>query len=113
MDNGVGDPAMTARPFYFKLCDSAELVPCSWYEAGKLLADYEGRCLAHTLTKKGISVSTAFLVFDHNPFGDKPVLWNTIVRTPQGQERLMGRYSSLDEAREGHTRCVAFLELVS
>lgn len=102
---------MAARPFFFKLQDRTP-VPCSWYEANVLLSDFEGRCLAFTRTRNGFQVSTAFLVFDHNAFGERPVLWNTIITDPDGGQRLMGRYSSEEDARRGHAHACSFLELV-
>lgn len=102
---------MTGRPFYFKL-ESFHPVPCSWYEAGKLLADPMGRCLRSTRLGNGTTVTTAFLVFDHNPFGQEPVLWNTIARDAHGNERLVGRYSCQKDAEKGHERAVAFLRIV-
>jgi hypothetical protein len=88
-------------------------VPCDAIEAGKLLASIEGRCVACERTPGRFWVSTAFLVFDHNALGDgPPVLWNTYVYAPDGSSKLMGRYSSLDEAVAGHREAVTFVGLV-
>lgn len=91
------------RPYYYKLELGRFPVPCTWYEAGVLLSNYQGRCLAHDPTPNGYRVSTAFLVFDHNLLGEgPPVLWNTIITDRQGNQRIYGKYATLEEARQGH-----------
>ncbi len=101
------------RPYYYKLELGRFPVPCSWYEAGVLLSNYHGRCVAHDMLASGHRISTAFLVFDHNVLGNgPPVLWNTIVTDPRGNERIYGRYSTFEEALEGHTSAVSVINLL-
>lgn len=76
------------------------------------MADFRGRAVCHDTLPSGFKVSTSFLVFDHDPFGSSPVLFNTIVTAPDGTERVLGRYGSLHEARAGHARALSFVKLV-
>ncbi len=101
------------RPIYYKLEMDQFPVPCTWYEAGVLLSDYRGRCLRYDETQNGYRVSTAFLVFDHNLLGDgAPVLWNTIVTKPDGNQRLYGKYATREAATQGHQNALAVLNLI-
>ncbi len=103
---------MAGRGFYYKL-DEGRPVPCSWYEAGVLLADFRGRTVCYDILSTGFRVSTSFLVFDHNPFGPSPVLFNTIATATDGTERVLGRYRTLAEAKRGHEQALSFLRLVA
>ena len=101
------------RPYYYKLELGQFPVPCSWYEAGVLLSNYQGRCLAHDTTVGGCKISTAFLVFDHNLLGEgPPVLWNTIVTDLKGNQRIFGKYATMEEALLGHETAKAVISLV-
>lgn len=101
------------RPYYYRLEAGRFPVPCSWYEAGVLLSNYHGRCLAHEALPNGFTVSTAFLVFDHNLLGEgPPILWNTIVTDPRGSQRLYGKYASMEEAQDGHLTASAVVRLL-
>lgn len=77
------------------------------------MADYNGRCVEHTVLKSGHRISTAFLVFDHNLMGPgDPILWNTIVTDRNGKERIYGKYRSLIQAKIGHKAAVAVIGLL-
>lgn len=102
---------MAGRPHYYKLNPWGEPVPCDMLEAAKQLTSLSGRCVACDKLPSGLTVSTAFLVFDHAPFGHEPVLWNTCVYSPDGRYRIAGRYSSLDEAITGHREILALVRL--
>ena len=54
-----------------------------------------------------VEVSTVFLAIDHNFHGNgEPILWETCVfGAPDGTDH-MRRYSSLNEAQEGHAEVV-------
>lgn len=104
----------SGRPTYYRLELGEFPVPCSWYEAGTLIANFEDRCLAHDILPDGTRISTAFLVFDHNLFGEgPPILWNTIVTEPCGRQKLFGKYSTLRDAVLGHQRAVAVIALLA
>lgn len=99
---------------FYKLDEFGHPVPADWFEAGKLLADVHGRCVACHRTDGGITISTAFLVFDHDPFGDgPPLLWNTHVYFPAGDYQIAGTYTSLDEALDGHREIVRLFQLMA
>lgn len=67
---------------------------------------------APIIESAGMWVSTVFLGMDHDHFGrGAPILWETLPKT-KGEgwlDRLMRRYSSLDEAKKGHQEVVDFL----
>jgi hypothetical protein len=101
------------RPRYYRLGQGNRPEPISWYEAGVLLADYRGRCIAYHKLKNGIKISTAFLVFDHGLLTQgPPVLWNTIVTFPSGNERMYQQYSTHCDALDGHDEAVAVVNLM-
>ncbi len=77
----------------------------NWGEWAKYL-EYADRTVAIDVLPKDIRVSTVFLGLDHN-FADEglPILFETMVfRDGDGEE--CERYSTWDEAEEGHKRMV-------
>lgn len=56
-------------------------------------------------TKDGVRVSTVFLGIDHSFGGPVPVLWETLVFMPDGEDGE--RYTSHEAAVAGHARYVA------
>jgi len=79
-----------------------------WFENGRnriLEQDHAG----------GFFVSTVFLALDHNFAGGPPILWETMI-FPETKTQLdvpyahfQNRYSSREEAIEGHRRIVQML----
>lgn len=56
-------------------------------------------------------ISTVWLGMDHGIFGDKPIIFETMVFNRSDSEndyldREMQRYSTLEEAKEGHREMV-------
>ena len=49
-----------------------------------------------------VTVSTIFLVFDHNILSERPVLFETMVFEDDGDYKMTTRYSTYDDARIGH-----------
>lgn len=101
----------TNRPTFFKQVGES-VVPISWVEAQPLIADYRNRAIACDVCSTQHRVSTSFLVFDHAFFGPEPVLYNTIVTSPNGAERIAGRYASRADAIRGHAEILALISLV-
>jgi hypothetical protein len=100
------------RPHYYKLNERGDAIPCDPFEAAKLLASVHGRCVACETLPNGLTVSTAFLVFDHAPFGREPILWDTRVYDRDGSVRVAGRYSTLAKARRSHVEIVSLVRLL-
>jgi len=69
-----------------------------------------GRTLIKTLVDQ-IIVSTVFLVYDHR-FGDEeglPILWETMIFGGK-HDQYQERYSSKEDAIEGHNRAIKLVE---
>jgi len=93
---------MTKRSLYYKLDENEEPVPVQVHEWAT--DDLEKHIIGRD-TEGNTLVSTIFLGVDHDPAGDKPMLWETMVfhgRTAEYQKR----YSSAKEARKGHGEVV-------
>ena len=102
-----------SRPYYYRLVDGWRPEPCDWFEAGPLMARFGDRCIGCDHLANGVNVSTAFLVFDHNAFGDgPPILWNTILSFPNGNQRLYRKYGYYEDAIEGHKEACAVVSLL-
>lgn len=90
---------------YYVLADNGQPVlidnPMAW---GKWMME-ANRAVCKTTVKPGIDVSTVFLGIDHNFGGGAPVLWETMI-FGGAQDGYQERYSSEQEAREGHARAV-------
>lgn len=60
---------------------------------------------------KGIGISTVFLGFDHNGDGDIPILFETMISGDSEIDSYQKRYTSYDEAMEGHKVAVELVKL--
>lgn len=73
-----------------------------WFENGKQ------RIVAKT--KVGdVSVSTVFLGIDHSFDGGRPLLFETMIFGGE-HDQYQDRYSTYEEAEEGHKKAVALVE---
>jgi hypothetical protein len=84
-----------------------DLQPISTREANELLGSEGRKRVALTNFGNGYSVSTVFLVLDHNHGDGPPVLWETMVFDPEGEALGCRRYTSRDDAQHGHDETVA------
>jgi|JRYG01.1.fsa_nt_gb hypothetical protein len=100
------------KPIYFRLDDTGEAVPCDVLEASRLLARTDGRLIARTPLPDGRTICTIFLVFDHAPFARRPVLFDTLLYGPGGEERVVARYATRREAERGHREFAALIRLL-
>lgn len=66
------------------------------------------RNVATTQVSPGVRVSTVFLGLDHNFGGGEPMLFETMVFGGTMNEEMV-RYSTWDEAIEGHAKMVALV----
>jgi hypothetical protein len=92
---------------WYKLVDKVP-VPCEDLEGGKLW-ETENRRVAETKLPGGFLVSTIFLGLDHRFDEGPPLVFETMVFRPEvsGYQDLdMDRYSTWDEAEEGHKKIV-------
>ncbi len=104
---------MAQRAIYYRLDDYGEPTPCDSIEGSLLLAKPGGKLLAWDILPGGRALSTAFLVVDHNIFGDGPaILWDSRLFDPNGRWRIVGRYSSKKLARQGHLELRTLIELL-
>jgi hypothetical protein len=76
---------------------------------GMWMQDGEKRRVAWDFLASGVRVSTVFLGLDHSWNDGPPVLWETMIFGGQ-HEGYQERYTSLEEAVEGHKSA---LELAS
>lgn len=76
----------------------------------ELMEDDEYRRVGHTLVAARWEVSTVWLGLDHNFWGGLPLIFETMVFDadgPTGRDDLeMERYSTEEQAQEGHERMV-------
>jgi len=72
---------------------------------GKLLEDSDYRIINKTRLK-GCTVSTVWLGLDHSFGGDRPLIFETMVFIKDFDEDYCERYTTLEEARDGHERAV-------
>ena len=75
---------------------------------GRFMEDIEGRRVAREDAGDG-DVSTVFLGIDHGFGRGKPVLWETLIFGGENDGK-MWRYSSLADAKAGHSAVVAWLK---
>lgn len=61
---------------------------------------------------EGKLISTVWLGLDHNYFGGKPLLFETMVfdQDDLGHDHYMARYSSWDEALAGHQDAIQWVK---
>ncbi len=97
------------------------MTPVSWPvhdEDGRLVpqrllewsrwADTDSRRLLGFTEVGGLRVSTVFLGFDHDPRGEAPVLWETMVFEPVKLRRKQVGWRELDSARyRAHAQALA------
>jgi len=89
----------------YKLNELKELIQIEIEDLDVEVFDIENRRVA--LTKIGdVEVSTVFLVVDHNPLGDRPVVFETMIFREDNDDNEMYRYCTWKEAEEGHWKIV-------
>lgn len=92
----------------YRLIDR-KVVPCSLKEWGETW--YADRPVAHDIVGDA-RVSTVFLGIDHRFFGDgPPLVFETMIFGGPANESQF-RYSSYDEALDGHRTCVDELKAI-
>lgn len=94
---------MRKRPMYYRRDGTPYSGTMEWAE------DFEksDRRVAKDVLADGKVVSTVFLGLDHNWGGGKPLIFETMVFSEIGGEEVdIERYSTEEEAVEGHKKMV-------
>lgn len=83
--------------------------PIDLMEWGSLLNNFDYQVIKQEELPNGKWVSTVWLGLDHNFYGGKPLIFETIVFSSKSSydEVDVKRYSSLKEAEDGHKCLVA------
>jgi hypothetical protein len=79
--------------------------PCIW---DMFMSDFQNRCVAIDELDDGVKVSTVFLGMDFNHLGGPPVLWETMIFGLGGEFDYQKRYTSLEDALNGHQRALTY-----
>ena len=78
-----------------------------WFEEAHLNGD---RRVDHTMIGK-TSISTVFLAMDHSWGSGPPVLWETMIFSPNEElDNWTDRYTSEDDAKIGHWEMVNYVD---
>jgi len=96
--------------YYYTLDENGNPVPVSDVLAWARRYETADRVVARDELPGGMLVSTLFLGLDHNFFGDRPLLFETMVFAGDFDDLDCERYSTRDEALAGHARALARLE---
>jgi len=93
---------------FYLLNDDHSITPCSpeeWENQVKEMFKNKTKHVNEELVN-GNRVSTVWLGLDHNHFGGEPLLFETMIFNSSGDDIYCERYSSWDEAVEGHKKAV-------
>lgn len=86
---------------FYILDKDKNIVPCTIDEWSKLYEDPVFKRVAFDEVG-GMDISTVFLGIDHNHFGGRPILFETMVFNGKGDDIFQDRYHTWDEAVKGH-----------
>ncbi len=86
---------------FYTLDDHKNPVPCTLETWGSMYQNPEFKRVAFDEVD-GFDISTVFLGIDHNHFGGRPILFETMVFNKQGDDVFQDRYHTWDEAVKGH-----------
>jgi hypothetical protein len=90
---------------YYTLDSNKQSIPCNVLEWARFFNDIGNRRVAFTVLGD-TNVSTVFLGLDHSFGGPVPVLFETLAHNPINEDELMERYTTWEEAVEGHNKMV-------
>ena len=97
----------------FYLNEDHSIRPCELEECLEQLEYMRKHSTKHLKDEEinGMRVSTVWLGIDHNYFGGRPLLFETMVFSDNKnyQERYCDRYSTWDEAIEGHKKAIQWV----
>lgn len=93
---------------YYKLDENKKTIPCDLMEWSQRFEDQDGRRVEWTEIDK-FDISTVFLGLDHNYFGGRPLLFETMIFDPDGNDVYMRRCSTWEEAQGQHLSALDWL----
>lgn len=96
---------MSERHFWY----DRDLNPITVEEADELLRRGDSRQVVMDKYPDGWVVSTVFLVIDHNWGEGPPILFETMIFTPEGEPAAQRRYATEDQAVAGHDQLSAMI----
>lgn len=91
---------------YYRLDEDNNTIKCDLLEWCLLYETDEGqakRRVAFDLVD-GMDISTVFLGLDHNYFGGKPILFETMIFNKSGDDIYQRRYHTWQESEIGHEK---------
>lgn len=97
---------------FYKLDENKNVIPCSAEEWSSQLEQMVLNDTKH-VKKEDIGdywVSTVWLGLDHNYFGGSPLVFETMIQGPKEWMDYQERYSTWQEAEEGHKRAVQWVK---
>lgn len=101
---------MEYRPFWYKLDENKNPVPCSIEEAEEVYRNEKiKRVRFNRIEKYKIDISTVFLPLDQNHFGKgKPIVFETMIFWNEKEElhHYQEQYCTWNEALKGHRETV-------
>ncbi len=97
---------------FYTLDDNNDVAPCDLEEWAKLYGEPYGRQRRRvdSIDIDDKHISTVFLGIDHNYFGGKPLLFETMVFNAPGNDIYCERYSTWIEAEEGHKKAIQWVK---
>lgn len=94
---------------YYKLNEAKEPVKCDLMEWSNMFENDDRRVAFDAI--EGKEVSTVFLGLDHNYFGGKPLLFETMVFDEgESSEHYCLRYSTYEQALKGHQEAIEWVK---
>jgi hypothetical protein len=96
----------------FAKLENRQIIPCTLTEWATWDPEHAKRIIGRHETETHL-VSTVFLGLDHGWIGLRPVWFETMIfdKTQLGDVIYEERYSTLDEAEQGHQAAIAWLKL--
>lgn len=86
--------------------------PCSLMEWASQLDTLTKTDKKHVADEviEGVRVSTVWLGLDHNYFGGRPLLFETMVFNAEGSDIYCERYTTWEQAESGHNKAVEWVK---
>lgn len=98
--------------YHYKLTKDKKAIPCTMEEWGRQLNEMVDTNTKHVKdeTIEGYRISTVWLGLDHSFCGGSPLLFETMIfKGNDFTDLYCTRYTTWEEAEEGHKRAVQWL----
>ena len=101
---------------WYILDNNHKPIPKPIMEAAQWMEDHPNRKTVGydeltDLNGDDVRVSTVFLGLNHSWNGGKPILWETMIFGGINDQAYQERYSSYEDALEGHQNAINFIKL--